>query len=60
MTLAQHSCPRNMMVHNSQLPFFHIHFWKHKENEHHRTGSLGVYYAITKWNYCLQGADIIV
>ena len=27
---------------------------------HHRTGSFGVYYAITKWNYYLQGADIIV
>ena len=29
--------------------------------EHHRTGSpLVYYYAITKWNYYLQGADIIV
>ena len=28
--------------------------------EHHRTGSLWLYYAITKWNYYLQGADIIV
>ena len=23
-------------------------------------GAYGVYYTITKWNYCLQGADIIV
>ena len=22
--------------------------------------AFGVYYAITKWNYCLQGANIIV
>ena len=29
--------------------------------EHHRTGSLyRVYYAVTKWNYYLQGAEIIV
>ena len=28
--------------------------------EHHRTRSLWHYYAITKWNYYLQGSDIIV
>ena len=28
--------------------------------EHHGTRSFGIYYTITKWNYYLQGADIIV
>ena len=32
MTLAEHSYHGNMMVQNSQFPFFHIHFQKHKEN----------------------------
>ena len=61
MTSVESSYPRNMMVLNSLLHFFCIPFWKHKEN-----GALqskkgyGVYYAITKWNYYLHGADIIV
>ena len=28
--------------------------------EHYRTKAFGVYYTITKWNYYLQGANIIV
>ena len=28
--------------------------------EHNQTKAYGVYYAVTKWNYYLQGADIIV
>ena len=28
--------------------------------EHTEQEAFGVYYAITKWNYYLQGADIIV
>ena len=57
----EHSFPRNMMLLNSLLPFSHIPFWKHggkwstTEQE-----AYGVYYAITKWNYYLQGTDIIV
>ena len=30
--LVEKSYPRNMMVQNSLLPFFHIPFQKHKEN----------------------------
>ena len=29
------------------------------EMEHYRTGTNGIYYALTKWNYYLQGSDII-
>ena len=48
------------MVQNFQLPFSHTLFrntrkWSMTEQE-----AYGVYYAITKWNYYLQGADIIV
>ena len=61
MTLAEHNCLRNMMVQNSILPSFHVPFWKHKENGAPQNKKLiGVCYAITKWNYYLQGADIIV
>ena len=61
MMLAEHSYPRNMMVQNSLLLFLHIPFsetqrkWSTTEQEAYR-----VYYAIIKWNYYLQGADIIV
>ena len=61
MMLAEHSYPRNMMVQNSQLLFFHILFWKHNENGAPQNRKfMEVYYSITKWNYYLQGADIIV
>ena len=49
------------MGQNNLLPFFHIPFqntqrkWITIEQE-----AYGVYHAITKWNYYLQGADIIV
>ena len=51
------------MVQNFQLPSYPILFQKPKENgEWSTTGqeAYGVYYAITKWNYYLQGAAIIV
>ena len=32
MMPAEYSYPRNMMVQNSLLPFFHIPYWKCKEN----------------------------
>ena len=36
-------------------------FWKHRESwSTIEQESYGVYYAITKWNYYLQGADIVV
>ena len=49
------------MVQNFQLPFSCTHFletqrkWSMTEQE-----AYGVYYAIIKWNYYLQGVDIIV
>ena len=61
MKLVEHSYPRNMIVQNSQLPFFSHTFsetqtkWSTTEQE-----AYGVYNAITKWSYYLQGADIIV
>ena len=51
------------MVQNSLLLFSHTLFWKLKENGAQLNKKLiayGVYYAITKWNYYLQGADIVV
>ena len=40
---------------------FHTIFWKCKENESMtEQEAYGVYYAITKWNYYLQAADIII
>ena len=61
MMLAEHSYPKNMMVQNFQLLFLSHTFletirkWSTMEQE-----AYGVYYAITKRNYYLQGADIIV
>ena len=52
---------RNMMAQNSQSPFL-----SHTFSETQRKWSTteqdvyGVYYAIIKWNYYLQGADITV
>ena len=61
MTPAELNCHKNMMVQNFQLPSYLILFfgnpikWSMTEQEVY-----GLYYAITKWNYYLQGADIIV
>ena len=61
MMPAECSYPRNTIVQNFQLPFSHTLFsetqrkWNMTEEE-----TYGVYYAITKWNYYLQGVDIIV
>ena len=54
------SYPRNMMLQNFQLPFSHTLLeiqrkWSMTEQEAYE-----VYYAITKWDYYLQGADVIV
>ena len=61
MTLAELSYQKNMMVQSSQLLFFPIHFleikrkWSTTQQE-----AFAVYYAITKWIYYLQGADMTV
>ena len=61
MIPAEHSYPRNMMVQNFQLPFSCTLFsesqrkWSTTEQEAYE-----VYYAITEWNYYLQGVDITV
>ena len=61
MMLAEHSYPRNMMVQNSQLPFFHIYFWKHKENGAPQNRKLIEFTTQSpKWNYYLQRAGFIV
>ena len=61
MTPVEHSYPRNMMVLNSLLPSFHTPFQKHEENGAPLSRKLTeIYYAITRWYYYLQGADIIV
>ena len=60
MMLAEHNYPKRMMVQSSLSHFICIPFletqrkWSTTEQE-----AYGVYYAITKWNYFLQGADII-
>ena len=55
------SYPRITMVQSFQLPFSHTLFQEHKENVAQLNKKpYGVYYAIIKWNYYLQGADIIV
>ena len=57
----KHSYPRNMMVQNFLLLFFCTHLWKYRENGAQLNKRLTEsYYAITKWNYYLQGADIVV
>ena len=61
MMLVEHSYAKNMMVLNFSLPFFCIPFWKHKENGAPlEQEAYGVHFAISKWNYYLLGADIIV
>ena len=60
MTLVVHSYPRNMVVWNFLLLFLHTFLetqrkWSTTEQE-----AYGAYYTITKWNYYLQGADIVV
>ena len=50
------SCLRNMMVRNFQLHSFHAqHEWSSTEQD-----TYSIYYAVTKWNYYLQGSDIVV
>ena len=61
MTLVEHNFPKNMMEQNFPIAFLSHTFsetqckWSTTEQE-----AFGVYYAITKWNYYLQGANIIV
>ena len=57
MTPVEHSYPRNMMEQNFLLLFFCTNFQKPRENEQEAYGD---FYAITKWNYYLHGADIVV
>ena len=57
----KHSYPRNMMVWDLLLLFFHTHFWKQQRKwSTTEQEAYGLYYVITKWNYYLQGADIVV
>ena len=50
-----------MMVLNFQLPSYLTPFWRPKESgSTTEQEAYGVYYAVTKWNNYLQGADIIV
>ena len=55
MMPAEHSSLKNTMAFLSHTFTETQHKWSTTEQE-----AFGVYYAITKWNYCLQGADIIV
>ena len=61
MTLVEHNFPKNMME-----PEFPVAFLSHtfSETQHKwsttKQEAFGVYYMITKWNYYLQGANIIV
>ena len=61
MTLVEHSSPKNTMEQEFPVAILsHTftetqHKWSTTEQE-----AFGVYYAITKWNYHLQGANIIV
>ena len=55
-----HNYPRNMMEQNSPLFAFHTLTdtqWKWNTTEQ---DVYGIYYAVMKWNYYLQGAEIIV
>ena len=61
MMPAKHNPHKNTMVQNSQWPSLSHTFtetqWKWSTTEQE---AYGVYYAITKWNYYLQGTDIIL
>ena len=58
---AEHNSHQRMMAWSFPVAFLSHTFtetqqkWIMTEQE-----ACGIYYAITKWNYCLQGADIIV
>ena len=54
-------CQRNTMAKNCQLHFFPTHSQtpKKKYNTTEQE-AYGIYYAVTKWNYYLQGSDIVV
>ena len=58
--LVEHNYPSNMMVWNFLLLFFCTHFWKQRKWSTTEQEAYGDHYAITKWNYYLQGADIVV
>ena len=60
MMPVEHSYPRNMMAQNFLLLFFCIHFQTHRKWSTTEQKAYGVYYTITKWNYYLQGVNIIV
>ena len=61
MMFVEHNYHRNLNEAQFPIAFLSHTFteaqkkWSSPEQEAYR-----VYYAITKWNYCLQGADIIV
>ena len=56
----EHNFPRNMMALNYPIAFLSYTFtetqWKWSTTEQE---AYGVYYAVTKWNYYLQGAEVI-
>ena len=54
-------CLRNMIVRNFQLHSFHVHFWTPNVNGIlQNQQAYGIYYVMMKWNYYLQGFDIVV
>ena len=61
MTLVELSFPRNMTVTEFPVAFL-LHTFSETQCKWSTTEqkTFGVYYAITKWNYYLQGANIIV
>ena len=60
MMPAELSWHKNKMVENFQLPSYHILFGTQRKLSTTEQEAYGVYYAIIKWNYYLQGASIIV
>ena len=69
MMPVEHSYPTNMMVWNFLLLFFCTHFQKHREKGAQLNKKLmesitplsnGIIISIIKWNYYLQGPDIVV
>ena len=60
MTPVEHNFPRNMTEQNSLLLSFPTHSWILNRNGAPQNKKLTVYITVTKWNYYLQGAEIIV
>ena len=60
MMLVEHNCHKNMMEWNSNsFPF--AYFPRNTDEiEHHRTQGLWSVLCSHKWNYYLQGAEVIV